>query len=323
MILLTGASGFAGRQLLPALQAGGHTVRAALRTPAAADLDAETTVVGEIGPDTDWTRALAGVDAVVHLAGLAHVLDAPSGDDASTYFRVNTDGTAHLARAAAAAGVSRFVFASSVKVYGDATSGRLLRESDPTPAADPYGASKRRAEEALVAIHRETGMRTVSLRLPVVHGPGARANLLRLYQWVDRGVPLPLGAIRNRRSLLSVRNLAHAVGLALDAPDLRNEVFNVSDAEDVSTPDLIRRIAAALGRPARLIPVPVALLAAAARLAGRSADFERLAGDLAVDVTHIAERLRYRPTESLDQGLAAMARWYRARRADEHGVTRA
>jgi nucleoside-diphosphate-sugar epimerase len=323
MILVTGATGFTGRHVVPALLARGCRVRAAVRAPAgsAPPDGASTVAVGDIGPDTDWSQALEGVTDVIHLAGLAHVLDPGAAGDAGPYFRVNTEGTVALGRAAAAAGVRRLVFASSVKVYGDDTSGRLLRESDPTPATDPYGASKRQAEAALAEMARPGGLSVVALRLPLVHGPGVRANLLRLFEWVDRGVPLPLGRVHNRRSLLSVANLAHAIALALAPPATVPglsatgfDVFNVADDEVVATPDLVRRIAAALDRPARLVPVPVSALRLAARVLGRTADVDRLVGDLAIDTTAIRTRLGYTPVETLDAGLAAIAHWYRSTR---------
>jgi nucleoside-diphosphate-sugar epimerase len=305
-ILVTGATGFVGRALVGRLLADGRRVRAAVR-PASAALPAgiETVTVADIGPDTDWRAAIAGVDAIVHLAARAHVLRDSSADAHALYRVVNTLGALRLAEAAAAAGVRRFVFLSSVRVHGDRTSGAPFDESSPLAAEDPYGRSKADAERGLAALAAAGRLDPVVLRPPLVYGPGARGNFARLAALVARGVPLPFGAVRNRRSLIYVGNLVDAIVRTIDHPAAAGETFMVSDGEDLSTPELVRRVARALGRPARLVPVPPVLLRLAGTLAGRSDDAARLLDDLVVDSTRIHERLGWRPPFTLDEGLAA------------------
>lgn len=320
MILVTGASGFVGRRYIARLAAAGRPVAAALRARGA-DLPAEVSVrvIGGIGASTDWSGALRGVGTVVHCAGLAHVLDRERAADAEPYFEVNERGSATLARAAAAAGVKRLVFLSSTKVHGDATGRRVIGESDAPAPGDPYGASKWRAELALSDIAARTGLELVILRPPLVYGPGVKANFARLVDWIDRGVPLPLGAIRNRRSLVSIENLCAAIDCALVHPRAPGGTFIVTDGEDVSTPELIRRLARALDTRARLIAVPPLLLRLAATLAGRGADYERLAGDAAFSSRRLREQLGFSPPQSLDDGLRELARAYRVERAPRVG----
>ena len=210
----------------------------------------------DIGPDTDWRAALAGIDAIVHLAARAHVLRDSSADAHALYRAVNTLGALRLAEAAAAAGVRRFVFLSSVRVHGERSTGAPFTEASPLVAQDPYGRSKAEAERGLAALAAAGRLEPVILRPPLVYGPGARGNFARLVRLVARGVPLPLGAVRNRRSLIFVGNLVDAIVRSLDDPAAAGETFMVSDGEDVSTPELVRRIARALGKPARLVPVP-------------------------------------------------------------------
>jgi nucleoside-diphosphate-sugar epimerase len=305
-VLVTGATGFVGRALVRRLLADGRQVRAAVRPGATAlPREVETAVIGDIGPETDWRTALAGVGAIVHLAARAHVLRDSSPDVHALYRAVNTLGALRLAEAAAAAGVRRFVFLSSARVHGDHSTGAPFTESSPLAATDPYGRSKAEAERGLAALAAAGGLDPVILRPPLVYGPGARGNFARLVRLVARGVPLPLGAVRNRRSLVFVGNLVDAIVRSLDHPAAARETFMVSDGEDVSTPELIRRIARVLGKSTRLTPVPPAVLRLGGRLVGRSDDVARLLDDLVVDSSRIGERLGWRPPFTLDEGLAA------------------
>ncbi len=263
----------------------------------------ETIAVGDIGPDTDWSAALRGVDAVVHLAARAHVLHESSAEAHERYRAVNTLGALRLAEAAAAAGVRRFVFLSSVRVHGERSIAAPFTESSPLLAVDPYGRSKAEAEIGLAALARHARLEPVILRPPLVYGPEARGNFARLVALVARGVPLPLGAVRNRRSLIFLGNLVDAIVRALDHPAAAGETFMVSDGEDVSTPDLVRRLARALGKPARLFSVPPGLLRIAGSLAGRADDIARLADDLVVDAGRIREKLHWTPPFRLDDAL--------------------
>lgn len=305
-VLVTGATGFVGRALVRRLLADGRQVCAAVRA-GATELppEVEKTVVGDIGPDTDWRAALAGVDAVVHLAARAHVLHDSSPDAHALYRAVNTLGALRFAEAAAAAGVRRFVFLSSARVHGGHSIGAPFNESSPLAATDPYGRSKAEAERGLAALAANGGLEPVILRPPLVYGPGARGNFARLVRLVERGVPLPLGAVRNRRSLVFLGNLVDAIVLSVDHPAAARETFLVSDGEDVSTPELVRRIARALGKSARLVPVPLALLRLGGVLTGRADDVARLLDDFVVDSSRIRVRLGWRPPFTLDEGLAA------------------
>lgn len=313
-ILVTGAGGFVGRAVVPHLLAGGHTVRAALRraeTPLPPG--AEPGVVGEIGPDTRWRAALTGIEAVVHLAARVHVLRETAPDALAEYRAVNVAGTRRLARAAAAAGVRRFLFMSSVKAIGE---GGDVPYTDATPAAPatPYGRSKLEAERELAEVAVREGLEVVVLRPPLVYGPGVGGNFLRLLDLCRRGVPLPLGAVANRRSLIFVGNLAAAVGHCLVHPAAPGGRFLIQDGAPLSTPDLIRALAGRLGRPARLIPVPPVWLRLGARLLGATGAFERLCGSLAVDDAGLRAALGWHPPFTLDAGLDATVAWYREQR---------
>jgi nucleoside-diphosphate-sugar epimerase len=313
-VLVTGATGFVGPALVEALVGGGHRVRVALRRDAPLLPGVEYTMTGGVGPATDWRPALLGVSAVVHLAARAHVMQSEA--DALGRFRaVNAAGTRHLAEAAAGVGVRRFVFLSSVKAMGESSPpGRALTEADAARPEDAYGISKREGEIALQEIAAARGMEAVILRAPLVYGPDVKGNFLRLMRLVDRGVPLPFGAVANRRSLVARANLASALKLALEHREAAGRIFLVSDGEDLSTPELIRRLARALARTARLLPVPPGLLRGVARLAGREAEIARLTGDLALDASAIRRDLGWTPAMSVDEALAETAAWYRNRR---------
>lgn len=299
-IVVTGATGFIGLPLCAHLVRAGTTeVRAAVRRKSAllaglADQGRlRQVVVGDIGATVDWPAVLAGADAVVHLAGRAHVLD--KARDA--FLNINVDATLRLAQAAARARVKRFVFVSSAKAGTD--------------ERDPYGRSKGEAERGLSGVCQDLGLEYVIVRPPLVYGPRVRANFLRLLRLVDSGVPLPLASITNRRSLVFVGNLVDALRACVDHPEAAGQTFSVSDGEAISTPELVRRIARALGRPARLFAFPVGLLALAGRLSGQAQAIERLTGDLLVDASPISAALGWHPPCSMEQGLAETAAWYR------------
>lgn len=306
LVLVTGATGFVGSVLCGALADAGYRVRAALRRPSPVPV-AETTVVGDIGAATSWHEALRGVTHVVHLAARVHMMhDTP--ENARLYTETNVRGTEVLAEAAARAGVARFVFLSSVKVNGEETSGRGYTAEDSPHPGDAYGISKWEAEQSLLAL--ATRLPVAIVRPPLVYGPGVRANFLRLLRWVDKGVPLPLGAVRNRRSLVSVWNLADLIIAAMELPTAVGRTWMVSDNHDLSTPDLIRGIASAMNRSARLLPVPPSLLVGLASLAGKGAEAHRLCGSLAVDISRTVADLGWSPRVSLDEGLGRTVRWY-------------
>ncbi|BAI72858.1 UDP-glucose 4-epimerase [Azospirillum sp. B510] len=317
-VLLTGATGFVGRHTVPLLAAGGHQVRAALRQPLGGagsgpwDGPWDTAIVGDIGPGTDWTAALAGIDAVIHMAARVHVMRDTAADPLAEFCRVNSAGTVRLAEQAAAAGVKRFVFLSSIKAMVDESRPTPLDAAETPGPHSPYGISKLEAERALAAISARSGMEVAVIRPPLVYGPGAAGNMRALVRLVATGLPLPLGGIHNRRSLIYVGNLADAVVTVLEHPAAAGQTFLVQDGEPLSTADLVRAIAIALDRPARLIPVPRGLMALAARLTGTRAVFDRLAGTLMVDDRPIRDRLGWRPPHDLASGLRVTAEWFKA-----------
>jgi nucleoside-diphosphate-sugar epimerase len=305
-VLVTGANGFVGTALAVRLIHEDWEVNRAIRSSVATD---GGIAIGDIRVDTDWSPALSGCDAVVHLAARVHVMRDAVSDPLTAFRAVNVDGTFNLARQAAAAGVKRFIFLSSIKVNGEGRE-EPYQETDRAAPRDPYAISKWQAEQGLHGIAAKTGMEVVILRPPLVYGPGVKANFHRLLGVVDKGWPLPLGAIRNRRSLLYLGNLVDAIQLCLEHPAAAGQTYLLSDGEDVSSPELVRRLARAMGRPARLLPVPPTWLRLAGRLVGRHAEVERLLGSLVVDSGRIRRELGWSSPFSLDAGLAETARDY-------------
>lgn len=312
-VLVTGAGGFVGSQLCEALARCDYMVRAALRRSTPLPPGAtESTMVGEIGRTTDWAEALDGIDCVIHLAARVHVLGA-GAELESAYMETNAHGSQCLAQAAASRGVRRFVHLSSIKVNGERTVSRPFRHDDVPAPADAYGRSKLMAERALESAAAGTAMSFVSVRSPLVYGAGVRANFLRLMTWVDRRLPLPLGAIHNRRSLISVWNLCDLLVKLVSAPQLTGTCL-ASDGEDFSTPELIRRLARAMDRRALLVPVPASLLRGMGRLAGREEGIMRLCDSLVVDTAPTFRALAWQPPLSTDAGLSRTAEWYLKRK---------
>lgn len=313
-ILVTGASGFVGQALCAELLRHGYFVRGAVRQDegrAALQKGCAPVVVGAINAATDWVAALDGCDVVVHLAARVHVMDDKAVDPLAEFRETNTEGTLNLVRQAAQAGVKRFVFISSIKVNGEGRDAAYLETDTPAPA-DAYAISKWEAEQGLQQIAADTGLEVVVLRPPLVYGPGVKANFLRLMQLVQKGWPLPLGAISNRRSLLYLGNFVDAIRLCVEHPAAAGQTFLLDDGEPVSTPELIRAVAYAMGRPARLLAVPVGVLELAGALLGQRAAVGRLAGSLYVDSSAIRSRLGWVVPYSLQQGLAAtVADWQR------------
>jgi len=308
-ILVTGATGFVGRELLARLaKEPEHNVRVALRAAAKQALAVEGFQVSDFD-SSECSAALQSCDAVVHLAARVHVMSDTAADPLAEFRRVNVDGTLALAKRAAAAGVRRFVFLSSIKVNGERTeSGRPFRADHPPNPSDAYGISKLEAERGLSEIARATGMDVMSIRSPLVYGPGVKANFLQLMQWLYRRAPLPLGGVtENRRSLIAVENLCDLIVACLNRREPGSHVLLASDGEDLSTADLLKRIGVALGRPSRLISIPPAIVKLLGTLAGRGAQVQRLIESLQVDASPTRELLGWQPPVSVDRALARTA----------------
>ncbi len=311
-VLVTGANGFVGRALSRELLRRGRRVRAALRRDAGLPDGCEARVVGDLGPDTDWSAALEGVDAVAHLAARVHVMRERAADPLAAFRRTNVEGTLRLARSAAAAGVKKFVFLSSVKVLGEATPDGPFTDSSPANPRDPYGVSKREAEAGLSELAAGSGMDVAILRPPLVYGPGVKGNFLSLLRLIERGVPLPFAGLRNRRSLLYLGNLVDAIDLCLSHDGAAGRTFLIRDGEDLSSAELVRRLAAALGRRAPLFSLPEGILRLAAGCIGRRAAAQRLLGSLTVDDGRLRRDLGWSPPFAVEAALAETAAWFRA-----------
>jgi lipopolysaccharide/colanic/teichoic acid biosynthesis glycosyltransferase/nucleoside-diphosphate-sugar epimerase len=304
-ILVTGASGFVGKALCTAATARGYSIKAAVRTLRGGIVCREQVVVGEVDGSTDWSAALAGIEEVVHLAARVPVREGQPKAALTEFRLVNVAGTERLGRAAAAAGVKRFIFVSSIKVNGEVTiPGRPFRPDDLPAPEDAYGMSKLEAEQSLLNVARETGMEVVIIRPPLVYGPGVKGNFATMMNWVARRIPIPLGAVRNnRRSLVSVDNLADLIMVCLNHPKAANQVFLVGDDEDLSTAELLKRVANVMGHVPRLLTVPIWMLRVAACLLGKQTMADRLLGSLQIDSSKARQMLGWEPPVLVDEGL--------------------
>jgi nucleoside-diphosphate-sugar epimerase len=312
-ILITGANGFVGSALIPILRSHGHQIRASVRRPGIAPVP-DTVVTGDVGPDTDWTQALLGIDAVVHLAARVHQMDDPADPSLvmEAYRRINVEGTRRLAESAAAAGVRRMVFVSTIKAVTENSGDTPVTETTPPAPETPYGISKLEGELALAQVGERTGLETVILRPPLVYGPGVGANFLRLLALCRNATPLPLGAIHNRRSLVFVENLAGAIASCVEHPAAGGGCFFVHDGKALSTPELIRTLARIMNRPARLFSVPPSLLRGALTLVRHGDAYERLAASLELDDRLLRRTLGWQPFWSQEDGLRLTAEWFNA-----------
>ena len=300
-IFLTGASGFVGNYLLKRLK--GNDVSLILRNNNVAGYKAR---IANLNQSVDLSDDLDGMDVVIHCAARAHIMNDSSLSPLDEYRKVNVDATMNLARQAASAGVKRFIYLSSIKVNGERTyPNEPFRSSDQPQPEDPYGVSKLEAELGLKEIALDTGMELVIIRPPLVYGPGVKGNFASLLKLTMKRLPLPLGRISNKRSMVSVQNLVDLIVTCIDHPNAANQTFLVSDDEDLSTSDLFRRLGSAARLPARLINIPVGVLRFFARLVGKEIAIDRLTGSLQVDISHTKQVLDWKPPYTVDEGLAS------------------
>ncbi len=321
-LLVTGANGFVGSATVAHLSKQGHIVLAHQRSTSSAQQRGGHITTHQVPSNVQqiqssyadmlqWHQQLSDCVAVVHTAARVHQVKETSTDPAADYRRVNVDYTACLARAAAQCGVKRFVFLSSVKVNGNyTTQGQSYTAGDAPHADDPYGLSKLHAEQALMDIASETGLEVTIIRPPLVYGPGVKANVLSMMRWLRSGIPLPLGAIHNQRSLVGLNNLVDLIDLCITHPAAANQIFMVSDGHDVSTTDLLLLMGEALGSPARLIKVPQAWLETAARWAGKPGVAQRLCGNLTVDIRKTQDMLGWQPPHGMPAQLRETAHYF-------------
>jgi nucleoside-diphosphate-sugar epimerase len=318
VVLVTGANGFIGKAVWAELPRRGYRTRGVVRHGLQVNVPdgAECFSIDEIDAHTDWSHALHEVHSIVHLAARVHLMRETATDPLAEFRRANVALTLNLARQAAAAGVKRFVFVSSIKVNGEVTPvGQPFTAEDVPNPTDPYGISKHEAEQALLRLATETGLEVVIIRPVLVYGRGVKANFYSMMRWLLKGVPMPLGSLPNRRSFVALQNLVDLIATCIQHPAAVNQIFLVSDGEDLSISGLLRRTGAALGKSARLIPVPVVVLRAGARLVGQEAVMQRLCDSLQVDITKTRRMLNWSPPMNVDDALKETAQYFRQDRS--------
>jgi nucleoside-diphosphate-sugar epimerase len=313
-ILVTGATGFVGRHLCTHLTKLGFKIRAAVRSgPNVAKIlpGAEVHVIGDIGPDTDWTKLLQGVDVVIHLASRVHVMQDAEQNPLALYRHVNVQGTQKLAQQAVVAGVKRLIFLSSIKVNGELTNESPFTLNSPDNPQDAYAVSKMEAEQLLRRLSEKSSMEVVIFRPPLIYGAGVKANFLRLMSLIERGIPLPFGLIRNKRNLLYVGNLVDAVALAVNHLQAKNKTYLIADKESFSTPELVAALAKSLDKKPSLIPLPPIFLKWMALLSGKAPEIERLSQSLEIDSSQLRDELGWDQPYSAAEGFKRTADYYR------------
>jgi nucleoside-diphosphate-sugar epimerase len=309
-ILVTGANGFLGKRLSLTLAQKGYSVLGSMRQAHVSEAAGQVVTIDQLGAETDWRQAVVNCNAVIHTAARVHIQNSHNSPaDRQLFESINVDGTLNLAIQAAAYGVKRFIFISTIKVNGEGTAlGHPYRATDVPNPQDPYGVSKLKAEIGLRQIAEQTGMEVVIIRPPLIYGRGVKGNFQTLLRAVNNRIPLPFGSIiSNRRSFVGVDNLINLIAVCLSHPGAANKTFLVSDNEDVSTADLIKRLGKAINRSPVLLPIPLNYLNGLLGLIGKSQAFEKIAGTLQVDMSATYEQLDWQPIITLDQGLALMA----------------
>lgn len=312
-IVLTGMSGFVGQALLPRLLQKKYNTRAAVRSlKKALDGQVSQCSINNICKNQNWKNIVIDADIVIHCAARVHIMDDSSSNPLEKFREVNTYGTLNLAQQAADAGVKRFIFISSIKVNGESTKiGVPFKPDDNFIPTDPYGLSKYEAEIGLHNIAKETGMEVVIIRPPLVYGPSVKANFAAMIKWLNKGVPLPLGGIKeNKRSLVSLDNLVDLIITCIDHPNAANQTFLVSDDEDLSTATMLKELSVALGKSGKMLSLPVKLFEVIGKVTGRSAIMERLCGSLQVDISKTKQLLDWHPPVTVKEGFARTAEYY-------------
>ncbi len=318
-ILLTGATGFVGlaltrqlhqqdRPLIAAVRRVGNTLPAAI----------QQVPVGDLLPNNDWEAALDPVDTVIHLAARVHIMRDTAVDPLTVFRQTNTVATLNLAQQAAEAGVRRFIFLSSIKVNGESTTSRPFNATDLCHPTDPYALSKYEAEQSLMQVAQETGMEVVIIRPPLVYGPNVKGNFQQLMNWVYKGIPLPLGAIKNKRSFLALDNLTDLIMICIEHPAAANEIFLASDGQDLSTTEWLKRLGHALNCPTRLLPIPQTLLALGLQTMGKANIAQRLCGSLHIDMTKTQQLLSWHPPFTVEDALDKMAKAWLTQHHSRH-----
>ncbi len=308
-VFVTGASGFVGGAVVDTLRRKNFSVVVGIRNPATNPFPALKSIAFDLSIDRDIVEELVGIDTVIHAAARVHIMDDSAKDPLLAFREINTKATLNLAKQAAEAGVKRFIFLSSIKVNGESTeSGEQFSPNDSCQPTDPYGLSKYEAEQGLLALADETGMEVVIIRPPLVYGPGVKANFATMMKWVNKGVPLPLGAVDNKRSMVALDNLVSFIIRCIDHPKAANEIFLISDNDDVSTTELLQRVATAYGKKACLLPVPVNWMTFVAKLVNKEDVADRLFGSLQLDSSKATNLLGWQPVTSMQQQLKAIVK---------------
>lgn len=311
-VFVTGATGFVGKALINELLSAGHNIVAGVRNYSVElPLEVEQQQIGDLSLLSEQNSVidtLKKVDVVIHTAARVHIMQDNSADPLSEFRKTNVNATLSLAKQAVSAGVKRFIFISSIKVNGESTDNRqAFRETDKPAPEDAYGQSKFEAEQLLFEIGQTTPMEVVVIRPPIIYGPGVKANFASMIKIIKKGLPLPFGSISNQRSMLAIHNLVNFITLCTMHPAAANEVFLIADGEDVSTTDMLIKIAKAYKRPIRLIPVPVYLMIFIAKLTNKNNISDRLFGNLQIDITKAQHLLGWKPVVSMEQQLNKMA----------------
>jgi nucleoside-diphosphate-sugar epimerase len=316
-VLLSGSEGFVGSAVRQQLSADtDYVLTTVSRRPLTQPRDRHFVV--DLDGASDCQQILQNIDVVIHTAARVHMMNDQAADPLAEFRRVNTDATLQLARQAAAAGVKRFIFLSSIKVMGEthAPGAPFSSKQQPVPV-DPYGLSKFEAEQGLLQLAKTTGMEVVIIRPPLVYGPGVKANFQQLIALTARQWPLPIGAVRNQRSMVALANLVDLIVCCIRHPAAANEVFLVSDGRDLSTPELVRAIAKAMAKTTYLLPIPPVLLRLAGWMTGRSAVIERLTGSLQLDISHTRQTLNWQPPSTIEEELQRTVTFYQSAQQEQ------